>query len=79
MAKKISTNKNIVLVKMDATSNEVEGVVIEGFPTLRFYPANNKSNPITFDGDRTEEKIYEFLKESASLPWTDSEPVKTEL
>lgn len=33
---------NIVIGKMDATANEVEGLNIEGFPTLKFYPANNK-------------------------------------
>lgn len=65
---------------MDATANEVEGVVIEGFPTLRLYLANKKSAPLNFDGDRTEEKIYEFLKENASIPWgVDGEPIKTEL
>jgi protein disulfide-isomerase A1 len=35
-------NKNIVIAKIDSTANEVDGVEIKGFPSLKFYPANNK-------------------------------------
>jgi protein disulfide-isomerase A1 len=38
---------------MDATENEAEGLKIEGFPTLMFYPAHGKSEPIEFNGERT--------------------------
>lgn len=38
---------------MDATANEVEGLEVTGFPTLLFYPANAKSEPIEFSGERT--------------------------
>lgn len=64
MAKKLSENTNIVIAKVDATANEIEGVAIEGFPTLKFYAANNKT-PVDFDGERTEEGITEFIKAHA--------------
>jgi protein disulfide-isomerase A1 len=38
---------------MDATANEAEGVKVKGFPTLMFYPANNKKDPIKYSGERT--------------------------
>jgi hypothetical protein len=38
---------------MDATANEAEGVKVKGFPTLMFYPANNKKAPIKYAGERT--------------------------
>jgi hypothetical protein len=38
---------------MDGTENEAEGLKLEGFPTLLFYPANNKKEPVEFTGDRT--------------------------
>ena len=57
---------------MDATANEVEGLIIEGFPTIKFYPAKNKTPVVDYDGDRTEEKIYEFLKAQSSLEWVES-------
>jgi len=50
---------------MDATANEVDGVNIQGFPTIKFYPANNKT-PMDFSGDRTAEGFYNFLAESTS-------------
>jgi hypothetical protein len=47
-------NINVVLVEqMDGTENEAEGLKLEGFPTLLFYPANNKKEPIEFSGERT--------------------------
>lgn len=41
-AETLKGNKNIVIAKIDSTANEVDGVDIKGFPTLKFYPANNK-------------------------------------
>jgi len=31
-----------VIAKMDATANEVEGLVLTGYPTILFYASNNK-------------------------------------
>jgi protein disulfide-isomerase A1 len=78
-AKQLSNNPNIVIAKIDSTLNEVPGVSIKGFPTLKFFPAGKKSSPIDFDGDRTEEGIIKFLKEKSSHPWVDSEAAKGDL
>lgn len=51
---------------MDATTNEVEQVSIQGFPTIKFWPANNKSNPLDFNGDRTVEGFTKFLSEHST-------------
>lgn len=56
-----AVNPNIVISKCDATANEIEGIPIQGFPTLKFFPANNKT-PVDFSGDRTEEGILNYLK-----------------
>ncbi len=58
----LKVNPNIVIAKCDATANEIESVAIEGFPTIKFFPANNKSNPIDYDGPRTVKGFVEFLK-----------------
>merc|ERR1719465_170110 len=34
--------RDLVIAKFDATANEVNGVNIRGYPTLRFYPKDNK-------------------------------------
>lgn len=55
---------------MDATANEVDGVDIRGYPTLKFYPKGQKSNPIDYDGNRDADGFKAWLKEK-------SEAVKT--
>lgn len=42
LAEALADAENLVIAEMDATANEVEGVNIQGFPTIKFYPANNK-------------------------------------
>jgi len=42
LATELAAANNLVIAEMDATANEVEGVQIQGFPTIKFYPANNK-------------------------------------
>jgi len=42
LASELADATNLVIAEMDATANEAEGVDIQGFPTIKFYPANNK-------------------------------------
>jgi protein disulfide-isomerase A1 len=65
---------NLVLAKMDSTANEVEGVEVSGYPTLKFYPRGQKSAPIDFDGGREVEDIKNWLKEKSTAykQWAES-------
>lgn len=63
LATKLKGNKNLVIAAMDATANEAEGVNIEGFPTIKFYPANNKAG-LDYKGGRTLEDIEKYLREN---------------
>jgi len=56
---------SIVIAKVDATENDTP-VDIRGFPTLMFYPADDKANPLTYEGDRTEQAMAAFVRENAS-------------
>ena len=56
---------SVVIAKVDATENDTP-VDIRGFPTLMFYPANDKANPLTYEGDRTEQAMAAFVRENAA-------------
>lgn len=72
-----AVNPKIVLAKCDATANEIEGIPIQGFPTLKFFPANNKT-PVDFSGERTEEGIFSYLKSKTTFPWVELTEEKVE-
>ena len=65
-AKKLKEkNPKVVLARMDATENEVEGVEITGFPTIKFYPGDKKDRrPKDYSGERTMDGIIKFLQDN---------------
>ncbi|KAK4721590.1 hypothetical protein R3W88_011823 [Solanum pinnatisectum] len=70
---------SLVIAKMDGTTNEHPRAKSDGFPTLLFFPAGNKSfEPITVDTDRTVVAFYKFLKKHASTPFKIQKPVSTQ-
>ena len=70
-AKRIASNPNIVLVKVDSTENEVPGVNIEGFPTLKFFRKDKSAEPYDFEGGRDVEGILSWLKDNTEYPWVE--------
>ena len=54
---------------MDGTENEVKYFVIDDFPMIKLYCANNKKNSVDFDAkdekNLTKEKFIQFLKKNA--------------
>jgi protein disulfide isomerase len=66
VAKKLLANRNVILAKVDATANEIPGVAVKGFPTLKFFVNGKKDAPLDFEGDRTEEGIIKYLQEKVS-------------
>ncbi|OQR89966.1 disulfide-isomerase [Thraustotheca clavata] len=67
LAESFSEVDSIVIAKMDATENEIDHpkVDVKGFPTIIFFPADDKANPITYEGAREVEGFTEFLKKNA--------------
>jgi len=59
-------NANLVIAKFDATANEAEGVEIRGYPTLKFYPKDNKDG-IDYDGERDLESFKKWLNEKSPV------------
>jgi protein disulfide-isomerase A1 len=58
------SSPSIVIAKIDATENDTP-VDIRGFPTIMFWPANDKANPVTYEGERTEGAMAKWIKANA--------------
>lgn len=75
LAKHLRGIESLVIAKMDGTTNEHPRAKSDGFPTLLFFPAGNKSfDPISVDADRTVVAFYKFLKKHASVPFKLQKP-----
>ena len=55
--------KKVVIAKVDATLNDVPDE-IQGFPTIKLYPAGAKDSPVDYSGSRTIEDLATFIKEN---------------
>lgn len=78
LAKHLRSVESLLIAKMDGTTNEHPRAKSDGFPTLLFFPAGNKSfDPITVDVDRTVVAFYKFLKKHASVPFKLQKPATT--
>jgi len=59
---------SVVIAKIDATANDVDPRLgIQGFPTLKLFPANNKQAPIDYNGDRSLADLQKFIEKNASI------------
>lgn len=63
----------IVIAKVDATNNDVPDE-IQGFPTIKLYPAGDKKNPVTYSGARTVEDFIKFIEENGKYKATVKVP-----
>jgi protein disulfide-isomerase A1 len=58
-------SKLVTVAKVDATANDVP-VEIQGFPTIKLFPAGAKDSPIEYSGSRTVEDFADFIKKNGS-------------
>jgi protein disulfide-isomerase A1 len=52
----------VTVAKIDATANDIPDA-IQGFPTIKLFPAGAKDSPIEYAGSRTVEDLATFIKE----------------
>ena len=64
LAKEMAQHKDLVIAKFDATTNELDGLTIKGYPTLMFYPKDNKAG-VKYEGGRTLEDFKVYLEKNA--------------
>ncbi|KAH4077328.1 protein disulfide-isomerase [Parastagonospora nodorum] len=57
--------KLVTVAKVDATANDVPDE-IQGFPTIKLFPAGKKDSPVDYSGSRTIEDLVQFIKDNGS-------------
>lgn len=55
----------MTIAKVDATANDVPDE-IQGFPTIKLYPAGKKESPVEYGGSRTVEDLANFIRDNGS-------------
>jgi len=66
LGEKYKDHPNIVIAKSDATANEFEDVEVQGFPTLKFFPAGEGAEMQDYNGGRTLDDFVKFLEPEAA-------------
>ena len=56
-------NSKVTIAKIDATANDVPDE-IQGFPTIKLFPAGAKSSPVEYSGSRTIEDLANFVRDN---------------
>lgn len=79
LAQKLKRFDQVVIAKMEATSNEFPGFEVKGFPTIRLYKKGKKTSPVEFKGDRTLAGMMEFLEKETGLALSETADSKGEL
>ncbi|KAL6149717.1 protein disulfide-isomerase precursor [Exserohilum turcicum] len=58
-------SKLVTIAKVDATANDVPDEV-QGFPTIKLFPAGKKDSPVDYSGSRTVKDLVQFIKDNGS-------------
>lgn len=60
-----SHSSKVTVAKVDATANDIPDE-IQGFPTIKLYPAGAKDSPIEYSGPRGVEDLAKFIRDSGA-------------
>ena len=53
--------------QIDATANYIDAAYdVQGFPTIKFFPAGDKTEVLPYEGTRTLDDIIEFVSANSN-------------
>ncbi|XP_030067941.1 protein disulfide-isomerase A2 [Microcaecilia unicolor] len=73
LGEKYKDHENIIIAKIDATANEIDGLRVRGFPNLKYFPAGPDRKMIDYTRNRTLELFSKFLDSGGVLPEEETE------
>ncbi|XP_044159785.1 protein disulfide-isomerase-like isoform X2 [Bufo gargarizans] len=79
LGEKYKDHENVIIAKMDATANEIDGMRVRGFPNLRFFPAGPDRKMIEYTKNRTVKLFSEFIDSGGVLPQDEEETIIEDL
>ncbi|NWI26207.1 PDIA2 isomerase, partial [Sula dactylatra] len=68
LGERYKDHEDIVIAELDATANELENIVINGFPTLHYFPAGPGRKMVEYKSARDVETFSKFLENGGMLP-----------
>ncbi|EDN07099.1 disulfidisomerase [Histoplasma capsulatum] len=67
----------VIIAKIDATANDVPDE-IQGFPTVKLFPAGAKDSPIEYRGMRTIKELAQFVRDNGKYSVDAYDPEKVD-
>jgi protein disulfide-isomerase A1 len=64
LATELKDVKGLIIAKCDSTANEIDGINISGFPTIKFFPKGQKE-ALEYEGEREIEGFKTYLEENS--------------
>ena len=61
LAEKVA-DVDVIIAKMDSTANEVEGIKVQGFPTLKYFKSTDPTKGKDYSGGRTLEDLEKSVR-----------------
>jgi len=73
------TSKNVRIAKIDATAHKIPAHPVSSYPTILYFPADDKVEPISYNGDRSIKDMTRFIREGSGRKLQQETIAKDEL
>jgi protein disulfide-isomerase A1 len=64
------------IAKIDATEHQIPDHPVKSYPTILFFPAHGKQNPIAYEGDRSVDDFASFVRRHSGGKGLSEDPTQ---